>query len=209
METNEFYRPVNIEFNVTHDGSKMPVTLGEFATAEEAQKHMSNLTCTNQRLPVARLLDNTEKAKMRGQYTALLEDQLPIYEAELSDAENKLAAAKKVQKQAEDALNANTQHAHNLSAAVKRGLKDMELDEKYTYRVAYKGRYYFYTWMDKQLKLCAIRDIPELEKGEIWNQMAGNEEWVDGGMKPKPPVKEAKPLNKRKNAKKDKEEADE
>ena len=66
-----------------------------------------------------------------------------------------------------------------LAAEVKRGLVDIRLDELFTYRVTYKGRYYYYTYMDKQLKLCLIRDIPEFEKSELWNSMAQNEEFID------------------------------
>jgi hypothetical protein len=31
---DENYRPANIEFDVAHDGTPVPMTFGEFATAE-------------------------------------------------------------------------------------------------------------------------------------------------------------------------------
>lgn len=176
---DQFYRPVTIEFNVAKENN-VPETLGQFDDAEQAMKFMgSNFTSINSPITVNRFMDTKEKMELRSEYTDILENLLPVYEKELSAAENALSDAKKKLKGAEDMYNATISHAKQLAYEAKRGLKEMNLDEKYTSRVAYKGRYYYFTYIDQSLKLCLIRDIPQQEKTEIWNQMAGNEEYID------------------------------
>jgi hypothetical protein len=177
---NEFYRPVNIEFKITAGDNNVPEILGNFKTAEEASKHMaSNFTFMNRQLTVARFMDAIEKESKRREYRETLEDILPKFEKDLIQAEINLTDAKKRQKDALEAYNVTMNHAKELAYEVKRGLMDMDLDEKYTYRVASNGRYYFYTFIDQQLKLCKIMDIPEHEKQELWNAMSGNQAYFE------------------------------
>lgn len=177
---DEFYRPAVIEFNVAHDGSNVPETFGEFKTAEDAMTFLgSNMISINSGITVARHMDTHEKIELRQECADIMENLVPVYESELSEAENNLNDAKKKLKTAEEAYDFTISRAKSFANEVKRGLKDMTLDELYTSRIAYKGRYYFFTYIDKQLKLCFIRDIPEQEKAEIWNQMAGNEAFID------------------------------
>ena len=178
--TEEFYRPVNIEFKVTPDETGMPAHLGTFKTAEEAGKHMaSNFTCMNRQQTAVRYMDAVEKEMKRTEYRNTLEDILPVFEKDLLLADNQLTEAKKKAKDALEAYNVTMNHAKQLAYEVKKGTKEMELDEKYTYRVPYKGRYYFYTWIDSELRLCKILDIPEWEKADLWNAMAGNEAFIE------------------------------
>lgn len=177
---DENYRPANIEFDVAHDGSNIPECLGEFESAEEASKFLgNNFTSINQALTVSRHMDQREKIEIRKEYNELLENKLPIYEKELSVVTAEFNDAKRKVANCTEMVNATITEARSLAHEVKRGLVDMRLDDVYTSRIPYRGRYYFFTYMDKQLKLCAIKDIPEHEKGEIWNAMAGNEEFVD------------------------------
>jgi len=178
---NENYRPAKIEFNVVEDGSNIPPTFGNFATTEEAGKFMAgNMTCINKQMRVARWMDELEKNNLRRDYSELLENLLPVFEKELSQAENALSEAKKKQKSAEDSYNSAVDRAKNMAAEAKRGLRPIDLEAKHTFQVPYKGRYYYFTWIDKQLKLCSIADIPEYEKSDLFNQMAGNEQFIDG-----------------------------
>ena len=177
---DEFYRPPVIEFEVSTDGTNVPETFGKFEEWDDAVRFLgTNLTSINQPLTANRFLDNKEKAELRSEYQGILENILPEYEKALSNAENELTAAKKRQKDALDAYNTMINNARKLASKVKKGLQEINLDDKYTSRIAYKGRYYFFTYMDKELKLCKIKDIPEHEKTEIWNAMAGNEEYID------------------------------
>ncbi len=193
MTKEEFYRPVNIEFNVAHDGSLMPETLGSFETPEEVSKFIGgNLTAVNQALTVMRHMDLKEKKELQEKYSELLENIVPIYKSKLYEAELALADAKKALKEAEERYNAEMADVQDLASEKKRGLRDMNLDEKYTFRVPYQGRYYFYTWIDKVLKLCLIRNIPETEKQDLFNAMANNEQYIDETFKAKPEPKTKK-----------------
>jgi hypothetical protein len=177
---NEFYRPAHIEFQVAHDGSNMPESLGVFETSEEMAKFIGGkLTAVNQPLTASRHMDAKEKVDIREEYSDLLENIVPVFEKKWSDAEHAMADAKKALKDAEENYNAEITQTKDLARMVKRGIVDMDLDEKYTFRVAYRGAYYFYTWIDKQLRLCLIRPIPEPERQDLYNSMSGNEEWID------------------------------
>lgn len=177
---NEDYRPANIEFDVALDGTNVPLTFGEYETADEAAKFIgSNFTAINQAITVGRHMDAKEKHELRHEYNDLLENILPSRESELSKAMTEYAAAKKKMTELQEMVNATVTEVKSLAYEVKRGLIDMRLDDLYTVRIPYKGRYYFYTYIDKQLKLCAIRDIPDNEKNELWNVMAANEEFID------------------------------
>jgi len=182
----EDYRPETIDFNVTNDGTNVPESLGEFASAEEASKFIgANFTSLNRGVTVSRHMDAFEKKTCREDYQDVLENLVPVYEKELSAAELALSNAKASLKNAQEAYDFTISRAKNLAAEAKRGLKDMILDEKYTSRIAYQGRYYFFTYIDGQLKLALIREIPESEKSEIWNQMSSNEEFIDKTYAPK------------------------
>ena len=176
----ENYRPKYIEFDFAHDNSDMPHSFGSFENAEEAAKFIgSNFVSINQSMTVIRHLDNFEKNEIRKQYSDVLENELPTKEKDLARANIELAQAKKELQIAIENVNAALNKVKALAIEVKHGVTDIKLDELYTYRIAYKSKYYFYTYIDAELRLCAIRDIPESEKGEIWNQLAGNEEFID------------------------------
>ena len=177
---NEFYRPAHIEFQVAHDGSNMPESLGIYETAEEMAKFIGGkLTAVNQPLTASRHMDSKEKIDIREEYSDLLENIVPVFEKKWSDAEHAMADAKKALKDAEENYNAEITQTKDLARMVKRGIIEMDLDEKYTFRIAYRGSYYFYTWIDKNLRLCQIRPIPEPERQDLYNAMSGNEEFID------------------------------
>lgn len=174
------YRPPYIEFDVAPDDSILPEVLGSFENAEQAQKFMGgNLSAINQSITVKRHMDSVEKREIREQYHDLLENTLPKLEQEHAIMTQELNEAKKAEKQAADMENAAITEAKLLAKEVKRGTKEMRLDDVYTYRVPYKGRYHFYTYMDGVIKLCAIKDIPEHDKSEIWNAMAENDKFIE------------------------------
>jgi hypothetical protein len=180
MQTEENYRPKVIEFNVAEDDSLMPGTFGEFETAEEANKFIGgNFVSTSQSMTVARHMDNVEKKLLREKYENVLENVLPINESKHTDLANELSELKRKEKDAAELVSATMTEVKGLSQEVKRGLREMNLDENYTSRIAYKNRFYFYTYIDKALTLCKIKDIPEHEKSEIFNDSAANEEFIE------------------------------
>lgn len=174
------YRPAVIEFPVNHDGSNVPETLGKFETPEEMSKFLGgNLTVVNTALTCNRYLDNKEKKDLDEECLELLKTDVPVYARKLNEADNALASAKKALKDAQERYDAEIAKLRDLSAEAKKGIREINLDEKYTFRIPYKGNYYFFTWMDKILKLCLIRPIPDYEKQDLYNASAGNEEWID------------------------------
>lgn len=184
--TTEDYLPNNIEFNVSRDGTNVPESLGEFGTPEEAWKFIgTHLTALNRGVTVSRHMDAFEKKTCREEYSDVLENLVPVYEKQLSAAELALENAKAILKQSKEAYDFVIGRAKNLAAEAKRGLKDMILDERDTFRVPYKGRYYFFTFIDEQLKLALIREIPESEKTDLYNAMGANEEFIDREYTPK------------------------
>lgn len=179
MNIEKDYRPAYIEFDVANDNSLLPEMLGEFENAELAQKYMSvNLAAINQPMTVNRHMDNFEKKEIRERYHNVLENILPKLEQDHSVKTQELNEAKREEKEALERENAALTEVKILAKEVKRGVKEMRLDDNYTYRVPFKGKYYYYTYMDSVIKLCAIRDIPESEKTEIWNAMAENEKFI-------------------------------
>ncbi len=180
MKNLENYRPEKIEFNVAHDGSNMPESLGTFETVEEMSKFLGgSLIVVNQALTVSRHMDNIEKKELRDHCQDVMENLVPLFEQKLKEADVALAEAKKAQKDAEERYNSTIADAKDLAREAKRGLREMNLDEKYTFQVPYNGHYYFYTWIDKALRLCLIRTIPDTEKQDLYNAMGGNEAWID------------------------------
>jgi hypothetical protein len=180
MQTEENYRPKSIEFNVAHDDSLMPESFGEFETAEEATKFIGgNFVSTSQSITVNRHMDNVEKKLLREKYENVLENILPINESKHVELANELTEAKRKEKEAAETVSATMTEVKYLSQEVKRGLKEINLDENHTSKIAYKGRFYIYTYIDKELKLCRIKDILEHEKSEIFNDSAANEEFIN------------------------------
>jgi len=180
MKKSEDYRPAYIEFDVATDGSLMPENFGSFDSAEEAAKFMGgNMVVINQSLTVNRHMDNFEKKELRENYNHLLENVLPVNENNLSLATSRLSDAKKVHADAVAMVDATLAETKIIAAEVKRGLKEITLDDSMTYKIPYKGRFYIYTYIDKTVRLVAIRNIPEHERGELFSQSASNEVFID------------------------------
>lgn len=136
---DENYRPVSIEFDVAHDGSNVPETLGEFQTADDATKFLAkNFTSINQAITVSRHMDQKEKIDIRREYNDILENKLPIYEREYSIATSEFNEAKRKLSDATEMVNATVSEAKSLAKEVKRGLVDMRLDDLFTSRIPYR-----------------------------------------------------------------------
>ena len=177
---DENYRPQIIEFDFAHDGSVMPENLGSYDTAEAAQKFFSgSFVVFNTPITVNRYMDHKEKTELRREYNELLENDLPKFEKELSAATSAFNEAKRIKDNCQEMVNATMNEARSLALEVRRGTIEIRLDDLFTYRLPYRGRYYYYTYIDKQLKLCAIRDIPDYEKNDIYNAMSQNDKMVD------------------------------
>lgn len=181
MQKIENYRPSHIEFTVSTDETSVPDNLGKFDNADEAVLFMQkNFFSLNTGLTVSRHMDNFEKNELRKKYNEILEDLLPKFEQELRNAVQEYNAAKSVKENALEQVNVYTNQAKATAVEVKRGLIEMKLDELFTWKIPYKGRYYFFTFIDNEIRLVRISDMTESEKTELFSQGKINEDFFDG-----------------------------
>jgi hypothetical protein len=177
MNTKETYRPANIEFDVNN--GVIPLTLGlEFKDMNQAINFVgSKLISFNQKVRANRFIDNFEKNEIRKDYQDLLESKIPMLEKELMKAQSAHAEAKKALADANEYVSATTNEAKALAVEVKRGIREIELDDMYTWSIPVGDKYFFFTFIDSQIKLCKVSDIPFHERSEIFNAMSQNEEF--------------------------------
>ncbi len=176
------YRPAHIEFDVATDGSPVPESLGQFETADEVVLHMQKTYfSTNQGITVNRFMDNFEKSELRKHYNDILENMLPKFEQEMRNAIDAFNHAKTEKENAIGMVESYVNEAKATAVEVKRGLVDMQLDELFTWKLPYKGRFYFFTYIDKVVRLVRIKDMLESEKEELFSQGKINEDVFDNG----------------------------
>ena len=176
MDVN--YRPSNIEFDV-NSYSNFPETFGIFEDEIKMREFMENLIGFNSKLQTVRKMDSFEKKELRKDYGEFLEVLLPAHEVELKKAAQIFEDAKERFNEAKEAVKYATNMAISIAAEVKAGIKEINLDEKYTYRVPFENKYYFVTWIDKELKLCKVQEIPNHEKQDLWNSLNKNEQFIN------------------------------
>lgn len=178
MELKESYRPANIEFNT--DGGSVPMNLGIIFPDQTAANLFiaKNFIAMNTKVRAQRFMDNFEKNEIRKEYQDLLEQKIPLLERELMKAKSAFDEAKKHYADATEYVSASTNEAKALAVEVRRGVTEMELDDMTTWRVPIGDRYYYFTYIDQQIKLCKVQDIPFHERQEIFNAMTKNEEFI-------------------------------
>lgn len=184
-QKSENYRPASLEFDVAHDGSLISPMLGEFESAEEAVAYMNkNFVVFNNAVTVSRFMDNFEKSELRKKYNTILEERLPLLEQDAREASEKYNQAKAKKEEAIGMVNAFTTEAKLIAQEVKRGLVEMRLDEQFTWKIPYKGRYYWYTFIDFKVVLVKITDMTTTEKTELFSQGKINEDVIERGILP-------------------------
>ena len=177
---NEDYQPAWTEFNVADDS--VPQSLGEFKNLDEVNKFLrDNVVAINHSITVQRHMDANEKRLVRENYQEVLEDTLPKLERDYAVHLSVLNEAKRNEKEASEMVNAAITEAKLLAKEAKIGLKEIKLDDITTFRIPNENKYYFYTYIDKQLKLCAVREIPDMEKRELWNSGVNNSKLFSDG----------------------------
>ena len=193
----ENYRPAYIEFDVAPDGTPVPESLGTFNDSDECLMFMQkNFFSTNTGLTVNRFMDNFEKSELRKKTNDILENVLPKFEQEMRDAIDEFNHAKVKKDNAIEMVNAYVNEAKAIAIEVKRGLVDMKLDELFTWKLPYKNRFYYFTFIDNQVRLVRISDMTDHEKTELFSQGKVNEEIFDNG-EVKPQAGEKKQLRKK------------
>jgi len=169
------YRPANLEFDFPNN-TIVPDDLGTFETAKEVALFVhDNMTAVCKQLTVLRLMDHVEKQELRKEYQDLLEQKLPMQQKDLQKATNEYEEAKKKLSEAKTSVSATMTEIQLLGVQVKRGEKEMTLDEQFTYQVPFENQYMYFSYLDKRLRLVKIKDIPEQEKQDIWAKMSVND----------------------------------
>lgn len=128
----------------------------------------------NDEFAVRRLTDFETNA-MRSEYCALTEDLLPVRKAELEEAIEK---AKKLKRDAEEAVAAVVQDIAAYAAQVKQGTKEMLLKSKDTFSIALAGYYLVYTWDEQKQTFVLASGYEVSDYSEIFADDTKNREML-------------------------------
>lgn len=178
MQIVKDYLPAVIEF--TTKTSEVPENLGTFETPEDVQKFMSeNFIAMPKQIETNRLLDDYEKEHIRNEYITELEENLPVYQKQHFERAAETESAKEAEKRAKETVNASFNKIEALSKEVRKGIAEINLDPATTYEVAFGGNYYYYTWINGELKLAKIKKIPDHDISDLFNSSERNKAFFE------------------------------
>jgi hypothetical protein len=178
MEIVKNYLPATIKFTATTN--EVPESLGTFENAEDVQKFMSeNFIAMPKQIETFRLLDEYEKEHIRNEYITELEENYPQYHNQLIERAAETQSAKESEKRASETVSASFNKIEALSKEVKKGIAEINLDPATTYEVALNGNYYYYTWINAELKLAKVRKIPDHEVSDLFNSSERNKTYFE------------------------------
>lgn len=120
-----------------------------------------------------RKLDDFEVKNIREEYCHITENDLPIRMMELEEAIEK---AKKMKKDAEEALAAVRQEILAYATQVKVGNKEIRLKPKETFSISLGGYYLIYTWDENKQKFVLANAYEIDDYTEIWANDSQNRE---------------------------------
>ena len=120
-----------------------------------------------------RYLDEYEKRSLRANYSELMEDEQPKYEAELADIEAKM---KELVKEAKDKLQSVITQIRDLVYQVKRGEKEVDLPADTTIRMPLNGYYLYYAWIAGKFQLCRVDKIQSWDEQNLFANLETNKQ---------------------------------
>ena len=120
-----------------------------------------------------RKLTKVEEQAIREEYCALTEDLLPVRKAELEEAVEK---AKKLKRDAEEALAAVVSDIAAYAAQVKLGTKELLLKSRDTFCISLAGYYLVYTWDEGKQKFVLANGYEITDQSEIFADDSMNRE---------------------------------
>lgn len=176
MEVVETYTPANVEFTVHTESEEIPKSLGEFKNQKEVQKFLNdnNFVVVNAKTKATRLMDDIEKNDIRSLYIYELEEEEPMLQNRLHDAQIAYDLAKKELKTAQEMVSASTSKVKTYRNEIVEGLTQMELDQSKTFELAFRNQYLYYTFINNELVLCKITNIPDYEQNGLLNSSEAN-----------------------------------
>lgn len=174
MEVLKNYTPDYVEFKLPEEVS-IPTILGEFITDEEAREFVAkSFVATQSKVEAIRFMDDFEINTIREEYQQTLEDVLPELESKANEKHFAAEQAKTESKNAENMVKMANTKIRDLAKEAKAGITEMNLDNKNTWRIPLEGKYYYFTFLNNQLKLAKVKDIPDYEKQDLLNSMNDN-----------------------------------
>lgn len=167
------YTPDVINFTIKSD--VVPKSLGKFKDEEEARVFMSkNLLAIQTPCIASREMDETEIGNLRQEYSEELEEVLPKLRLDLFKKEQELELAKKNKKDAEEMVSSSLNSIQQLADAVKEGKTFIELEAPNTWQVILDGKKYFFTYLNGEIKLAHIQDVPSYELNDLISSSGKN-----------------------------------
>jgi len=185
------YKPESVEYVLDDAVSEMFPKELDFLSLDEGQlmgekqmkskrdvlnfigKHF-NAQCPNDEFAVRKMTD-VEIDATRAEYCALTEDLLPVRKAELEEAIEK---AKKLKRDAEEAVAAVVQDIAAYAAQVKQGTKELLLKQKDTFCFALAGYYLVYTWDETKQVFVLANGYEITDWSEIFSDDTKNREML-------------------------------
>lgn len=167
------YLPSDAKFDVPEQLGFPTVIFEEFTNIEDVRQCVaSKLIAIQEKDTVAtRFLDEYEKEMIRDEYQILLESKKPRLESELDAI---IAEAKNKIKEAKAKYQAVNTEIDDLVSQVRIGTKKMELKFGETFRIPVGENYLYYSWINERFKLCHVRQIPQWERGDVFNSSTKN-----------------------------------
>lgn len=164
-EVKEKFADVLTLFDGADDVEKVIEKVNEYFNAEFPTKEVAR-----------RYIDDFEIRNIREEYGKIVENELPDAERELLDA---IDRAKRIKKEADDALLSVRNRIKELASRVTDGKEDYKLSSKNTFRIALYGHYLTYSWVDGEVKLVKAERIPDWDKNKIWAQEDRNRKGME------------------------------
>ena len=96
---------------------------------------------------------------------------------------NELELAKKIKKDAEEAVNASLNKVQQLANEVNERVTEIDLDPAYTWEVVHQNKRFYFTYIDKKIQLAKVNDIPAYELEDLISTSEKNQDFFKERMK--------------------------
>lgn len=172
------YRPENPQYAIPEEFEAFPRELRfEGESREEVIKNaMEQLIAEPTTATVTRMLDETEIAEVRSEYTTLLETVRPDEMQVLADLLGEEARIKEKIKAQREVLQSISQHVNDCIQTIKGGTTAEQLDAAQALRMAVDGHYLHYTFEGGRFVLAKVERIPENDMDSLFVKQSRNQE---------------------------------
>lgn len=174
------YLPSIIKFVLNQElvNETIPETFGKFKTVKAVQKFLQehNFITLNPKLEVTREMDEIEINDLRGMYINELEELIPELERNAMKAQAEFDSAKKHLSEQKERVSASHTKVDMLIHEINEGTIGMALDQSKTFELAFQDKYLYYTLINGELVLCHVKNIPDYERGDMFNSTDANQE---------------------------------